>query len=153
MLQCWMSGVSLTSTFLQSCTQLLTLPSDPNNSAIDSWEFPLSLVAGWFKNRTGTENQNRRNRFSRNRKRNRNSSQRFSRNRNRNRLLLLNCTETQKSPSPQEPPEPKPGTARTVPPPNRNQTEPNRGHPVVVFHEFDDPRDWLDKGTFARNYM
>ena len=27
----------------------------------------------------------------------------------------------------------KPGTARTVPPPNRNRTEPNQGHPDIVF--------------------
>ena len=29
----------------------------------------------------------------------------------------------------EEPPEPKTGTARTVPPPSRNRTEPNRGLP------------------------
>ena len=43
---------------------------------------------------------------------------------------LLNCTETHKNPpSLEEPLEPKTGTARTVPSPNRNRTEPNRGHP------------------------
>ena len=34
-----------------------------------------------------------------------------------------------KKPSLEEPPEPKTGIARTVPSPNRNRTEPNRGHP------------------------
>ena len=34
-----------------------------------------------------------------------------------------------KTPFLEEPPEPKTGTARTVPSPNRNRTEPNRGHP------------------------
>ena len=34
------------------------------------------------------------------------------------------------APSLEEPREPKTGTARTVPSPNRNRTEPNRGHPV-----------------------
>ena len=34
------------------------------------------------------------------------------------------------TPSFEEPPEPKTGTARTVPSPNRNRTEPNRGHPA-----------------------
>ena len=37
---------------------------------------------------------------------------------------LLKCTETHKTPSFEEPPEPKTGTARTVPSPNRNRTEP-----------------------------
>ena len=54
----------------------------------------------------------------------------FFRNRNRNRPFLLNCTETQKTFFVEEPPEPKTGTARTVPPPNRNRTEPNRGLPA-----------------------
>ena len=49
-----------------------------------------------------------------------------------NRSLLLNCTETQKNLFAEEPPEPKTGTGRTVPPPNRNRTEPNRGHPVFI---------------------
>ena len=39
---------------------------------------------------------------------------------------------TQKTTSLEEPPEPKTGTARTVPSPNRNRTEPNRGHPVFA---------------------
>ena len=46
---------------------------------------------------------------------------------------LLNCTETHKNPLKlEEPPEPKSGTARPVPSPNRNRTEPNRGHPVTI---------------------
>ena len=40
------------------------------------------------------------------------------------------CAETHKNPSLEEPQEPKTGAARTVPSPNRNRTEPNRGHPV-----------------------
>ena len=57
----------------------------------------------------------------------------FSRNRNRkrNRPFLLSCTETQKTPFAEEPPEPKTGTAWTVPSPNRNRTEPNRGLPDI----------------------
>ena len=92
-------------------------------------------ITEWPRNRTGTGNRNRRNRFPRNR------------TWNRNRRLtvlqepkpepepssLLSCTETQrkKKPSLEEPPEPKTGTAQTVPPPNRNRTEPNRGHPEI----------------------
>ena len=53
-----------------------------------------------------------------------------NRNRNRNRPCLLNSTETQKDPFCRgTEPEPKTGTAWTVPSPNRNRTEPNRGHP------------------------
>ena len=52
-----------------------------------------------------------------------------NRNRNRNRPFLFNSIETQKNLFTEEPPEPKTGTARTVPPPNRNRTEPNRGFP------------------------
>ena len=53
----------------------------------------------------------------------------FSRNRhrNRNRSFLLKCAEAPKIPflaEGGEPPEPTTGTARTVPAPNRNQTEP-----------------------------
>ena len=54
----------------------------------------------------------------------------FSRNRNRNRHFLLNCTEARKTFVAEKPPEPQTGTARTVPPPNRNRTEPNRGLPA-----------------------
>ena len=54
-----------------------------------------------------------------------------NRNRNRNRPFLLDCAETQKTPFAMEPPEPKTGTARTVPHPNRNRTELNRGLPVI----------------------
>ena len=39
-------------------------------------------------------------------------------------LSLLNCNETHKTLFLEEPPEPKTGTARTVPSPNRNRTEP-----------------------------
>ena len=56
----------------------------------------------------------------------------FSRNRNRNqnRPFLLNCTENKERPFLQRNRRNrKPGTARTVPPPNRNRTEPNRGLP------------------------
>ena len=52
-----------------------------------------------------------------------------NRNRNWNRSFLLICTERQKTLFAEEPPEPKTGTARTVPAPNRNRTEPNRGLP------------------------
>ena len=52
-----------------------------------------------------------------------------NRNRNRNRPFLLNCTEARKSLFAEEPPEPQTGTGRTVPTPNRNRTEPNRGNP------------------------
>ena len=45
----------------------------------------------------------------------------FSRNRNRNRPLCQTVLKHTK---------PKTGAARTVPSPNRNRTEPNRGHPV-----------------------
>ena len=57
----------------------------------------------------------------------------FSRNRNwnRNRPLLLSSTQTQKTLFAEEPPEPKTGTGRTVLPPNRSRTEPNRGHPAL----------------------
>ena len=64
----------------------------------------------------------------------------FSRNRNRNRPSLLNCTETQKNPFAEELPEPKTGTARTLPPSNRNQTEPNRGLPVLSSFFIGRPR-------------
>ena len=63
----------------------------------------------------------------------------FSRNRNRNRSFLSNCTETPKIPFKEEPPEPKTGAARTVPSPNRNRTEPNRGLPAsgstILHHQ------------------
>ena len=52
-----------------------------------------------------------------------------NRNRNRNRPLCEIVHNTEKPPSLQEPPEPKTGTTRTVPSPNRNRTEPKRGHP------------------------
>ena len=51
------------------------------------------------------------------------------RKRNRNRPLCETVLKHTKNPSLEEPPEPKTGTARTVPSPNRNRTEPNRGHP------------------------
>ena len=62
----------------------------------------------------------------------------FSRNpnRNRNRPLCETVLKHTKTPSPEEPPEPKTGTARTVPSPNRNRTEPNRGHPAYSELEF-----------------
>ena len=50
----------------------------------------------------------------------------FSRNRNRNRPLCEIVLKHRKPPSLEEPPEPKTGTARTVPSPNRNRTQPNR---------------------------
>ena len=55
-----------------------------------------------------------------------------NRNRNRNRPFLLNCTETQKNLFAEEPSELKTGTAGTVPSPNRNRTEPNRGLPEGI---------------------
>ena len=54
----------------------------------------------------------------------------------RNRPSLLNCTETQKKkekPFAEEPPEPKTETARTLPPPNRSRTEPNRASPMFTY--------------------
>ena len=80
-----------------------------------------------LSNRTATGNRNRPNRFPRNRTRNRHRRNRFPRNRNRNRNRPLYA----KTPSLEEPREPKTGTARTVPSPNRNRTEPNRGHPAI----------------------
>ena len=65
----------------------------------------------------------------------------FSRNRNqnRNRPFLLRVLKHSKKPFfAEEPPEPKTGIARTVPAPNRNQLEPNRGLPDyfrVVFRK------------------
>ena len=53
-----------------------------------------------------------------------------NRNRNRNRPLCETVLKHTKTLSLKEPPEPKTGTARTVPSPNRNRTEPNRGQPV-----------------------
>ena len=49
-----------------------------------------------------------------------------NRNRNRNRPFLLNSTETQKNLFYRGTAGTKTGTARTVPSPNRNRTEPNR---------------------------
>ena len=55
----------------------------------------------------------------------------FSRNRNRNRNhpLCYTVLKHTKTPSLEEPRGPKTGTARTVPSPNRNRTEPNQGRP------------------------
>ena len=50
-------------------------------------------------------------------------------NRNRNRPLCEIVLKHTKTPSLEEPPDPKTATARTIPSPNRNRTEPNRGHP------------------------
>ena len=63
--------------------------------------------------------------------RNRNRRNPFSRNRNRNRPLCQTVLRHTKTPSLEEPPEPKTGNRSTVPSPNRNRTEPNRGHPVI----------------------
>ena len=41
--------------------------------------------------------------------------------------------------SPEEPPEPKTGTDGTVPPPNRNRTEPNRGHTDFLTRKIEFP--------------
>ena len=92
----------------------------------------FSPLSGWLRNRTGTGNRNRRNRFSRNRKRNRNRRNRFP---GTETGTVLSCWTVLKHRKPlfaMEPPEPKTGTARTVPPPNRNRTEPNRGLPALL---------------------
>ena len=47
-----------------------------------------------------------------------------NRNRNRNRSCLLNLLKHRQTLFAEEPPDPKTATARTVPSPNRNQTEP-----------------------------
>ena len=52
---------------------------------------------------------------------------------------------TQKPFFTEEPPEPKTGTARTVPPPNRNRTEPNRGNP--------DQRGGRNAASFSRELI
>ena len=54
-----------------------------------------------------------------------------NRNRNRNRPLCETVLKHARTASLEEPPEPKTGTALTVPSPNRNRTEPNRGHPAI----------------------
>ena len=50
----------------------------------------------------------------------------------------------------EEPPEPKTGTAQTVPPPNRNRTEPNRGHPEIALSNFYCHAVSLEKQHFGR---
>ena len=97
--------------------------------------------SGWLRNRTGTANRNCRHRFSRNRKRNRNRRNRFP-GTETGTGTVLSCETVlkhRKTFFAEEPPEPKTGTARTVPPPNRNRTELNRGLPenfpyAKVFH-------------------
>ena len=92
---------------------------------------PQLIFAHWPRNRTGTGNRNRRNRFCRNRTRNRNRRNRSPATETGTGTVLSCQTVLKhtKTPSLEEPPEPKTGTARTVLSPNRNRTEPNRGHP------------------------
>ena len=90
--------------------------------------------SGWLRNRTGTGNRNRRNRFSRNRNRNRNRRNRFP-GTETGTGTVLSCETVLKHRQTffaDEPPEPKTGTARTVPSPNRNRTEPNRRLPEIL---------------------
>ena len=94
--------------------------------------FPF--LTGWLRNRTGTGNRNRQNRFSRNRKRNRNRRNRFpgtETGAGTALSFLLNCAETRKIAFCRGTVGTETGTARTVPPPNCNRTEPNRGLPVL----------------------
>ena len=86
------------------------------------------FVAGWLRNRKPEPSEP----FFPKPKAEPEPPEPFSRNWNRNRPFLWKCTETQKTLFAEEPPEPKTGTAWTVPSPNHNQTEPNRGLPVFA---------------------
>ena len=90
------------------------------------------FLTGWLRNRTGTGNREPREPFFPNRKRNRNRRNRFPGTETGN-GTVLSCSTVLKHGKTffaEEPPEPKNGTARTVPSPNRNRTEPNWGLPV-----------------------
>ena len=78
-----------------------------------------------------------RNPLSRNRKRNRNRRNCFPVNGTETRTSIVPLCQTEpkgrKALSPEEPLEPKTGTARTVPPPNRNRTEPSLQCPWKIL--------------------
>ena len=93
----------------------------------NSWPI-VNLISGWLRNRKPEPETGPSEPFVPKPKAEREPPEQFSRNqkRNRDRLFLLTCTETQNNSFlAEEPPEPKIGTARTVPAPSCNRTEPN----------------------------